>query len=77
MMTLRDSILSFKCLEGEPINETLLRFKKLVPQSPTRGLPDNMLQNHEDHVSFVTFKFTKEKMEKDQERDHNIAKIMT
>ncbi|WMV32881.1 hypothetical protein MTR67_026266 [Solanum verrucosum] len=43
MMTLQDSIQSFKCLEGEPIHETLLRFKKLVLQCPIHGLPDNVL----------------------------------
>uniref|UniRef100_M1DL01 Integrase core domain containing protein n=1 Tax=Solanum tuberosum TaxID=4113 RepID=M1DL01_SOLTU len=32
---------------------------------------------HEDHVSHLTFKLTKEQMEKDQERDQNMAKIMT
>ncbi|KAK4716241.1 hypothetical protein R3W88_014579 [Solanum pinnatisectum] len=43
MMTLRDSIQSFKCLKGEPIHETWLRFKKLVLQCVTHGLPDNVL----------------------------------
>uniref|UniRef100_M1DNG9 Putative plant transposon protein domain-containing protein n=1 Tax=Solanum tuberosum TaxID=4113 RepID=M1DNG9_SOLTU len=42
-MTLRDSIQSFKRLEGEPIHETWLRFKKLELQCPTHGLPGNVL----------------------------------
>ncbi|KAK4716439.1 hypothetical protein R3W88_014777 [Solanum pinnatisectum] len=32
---------------------------------------------HEDQVSPLTFKLTKKQMEKDQERDQNMAKIMT
>ncbi|XP_049388913.1 uncharacterized protein LOC125853286 [Solanum stenotomum] len=40
-MTLHDSIQSFKCLEGDPIHETWLRFKKLLLQCPTHGLPKN------------------------------------
>ncbi|XP_049362576.1 uncharacterized protein LOC125827308 [Solanum verrucosum] len=43
MMTIRDSIQSFKRLNGEPLHETWLRFKKLVLQCPTHGLPDNVL----------------------------------
>ncbi|KAK4731583.1 hypothetical protein R3W88_024571 [Solanum pinnatisectum] len=43
MMTLQDGIQVFKHLEGEPIYETWLRFKKLVLQFPTHGLPDNVL----------------------------------
>jgi len=34
-MTLTDSNLGFKGLEGEPIHETWLRFQKLVLQCPT------------------------------------------
>uniref|UniRef100_M1DA31 Retrotransposon gag protein n=1 Tax=Solanum tuberosum TaxID=4113 RepID=M1DA31_SOLTU len=123
MMTLWDSIQSFKRLEGEPIHETWLRFKNLVLQCPTHGLPDNVLLQYfyrsldsvnngvadqlspgglmqqpyviasqlldditminralytrEDQVSPLTFKLTKEQMEKDQERDKNMAKFMT
>uniref|UniRef100_M1DPK5 Retrotransposon gag protein n=1 Tax=Solanum tuberosum TaxID=4113 RepID=M1DPK5_SOLTU len=33
----------FKHMEGEPIHETWLRFKKMVLQCPTHGLPDNVL----------------------------------
>ena len=111
MMTLRDSIQSFKRLEGEQIHETWLRFKKLVLQCPTHGFPDNVLlqyfyrsldsvnkgvadqlspgglmqqpyviatqlldgmttinrawYTHGDQVSPLTFKLTKEQMEKD------------
>ncbi|WMV42058.1 hypothetical protein MTR67_035443, partial [Solanum verrucosum] len=43
MMTLRDNIQSFKRLEGKPIHDTWLRFKKLVLQCPTHGFPDNVL----------------------------------
>ncbi|XP_015163500.1 uncharacterized protein [Solanum tuberosum] len=43
MMSLRDSILSFKRLEGESLHETWLRFKKLVLQCPTHGFPDNVV----------------------------------
>ncbi|KAK4727107.1 hypothetical protein R3W88_032024 [Solanum pinnatisectum] len=42
-MILRDRIQGFKCLEGEPIHETWLRFKKLVMQCPKHGLPNNVL----------------------------------
>lgn len=123
MITLRDNIKSFKCLEGEPIHETWLRFKKMLLQFPTHDLPDNVLlqyfyqsldsvnkgvadqlspgglmqqpyviaaqlldgmtkinrawYTHEDQVSPLTFKLTKEQLEKDQERDQNMAKIMT
>uniref|UniRef100_M1DS84 Retrotransposon gag protein n=1 Tax=Solanum tuberosum TaxID=4113 RepID=M1DS84_SOLTU len=38
-----DSIQSFKRREREPLHETWLRFKKLVLQCPTHGLPDNVL----------------------------------
>ena len=40
---LRDNIQGFSCLEGEPIHDTWLRFKKLVLHCPTHGLPDNVL----------------------------------
>jgi len=43
MMTLRDIIQGFKCLDGEPIHETWLWFKKMVLQCQTYGLPDNVL----------------------------------
>ncbi|KAK4724478.1 hypothetical protein R3W88_027257 [Solanum pinnatisectum] len=43
MMTLQDSIQIFKHLEGEPMHETWLLFKKLVLQCPTHVLPDNVL----------------------------------
>jgi len=43
MMTIQDNIQIFKCLNGEPLHETWLRFKKLVLQCPTHGLPDNVL----------------------------------
>ena len=43
MMILRDNILGFKHLKGEPIHETWLRFKKLLLQRPTHGIPDKML----------------------------------
>ncbi|WMV24967.1 hypothetical protein MTR67_018352 [Solanum verrucosum] len=115
--------LSIKRLEGEQIDETWLRFKKLVLQCPTHGLPDNVLLQYfyrsldlvnkgvadqlspgglmqqpygvavqlldgmttinrswytcEDQVSPLIFKLSKEQMEKDNERDKNIAKIMT
>uniref|UniRef100_M1DN62 Retrotransposon gag domain-containing protein n=1 Tax=Solanum tuberosum TaxID=4113 RepID=M1DN62_SOLTU len=39
----KSRIQGFKCLEGETIHETWLRFKKLVLQYPTHGLPDNVL----------------------------------
>ncbi|KAK4708698.1 hypothetical protein R3W88_029623 [Solanum pinnatisectum] len=123
MMALRDNIHSFNRLEGEPIHETWLRFKKLVLQCPTYGLPDNLLLQYfyrsldlinkgvadqispgdlmqqpyvivaqllddmttinrvwytrENQISPLMFKLTKEQMEKDQERDQNMAKIMT
>ncbi|KAK4723998.1 hypothetical protein R3W88_026777 [Solanum pinnatisectum] len=123
MMTLRDNIQNFKRLEGKPIHETWLRFKKLVLQCPTDGLPDNVLLQYfyicldlvkkgvvdqhspgglmqqpyviatqllvvmtkinrtwytrEDQVSPLTFKLTKEQLEKDHERDQNMAKMMT
>ncbi|XP_015166988.1 uncharacterized protein [Solanum tuberosum] len=123
MMNLRDNIQSFKRLEGDPIHETWLRFKKVVLQCPTHGLPDNiflqyfyrcldsvnkgvadqlssvglMQQPHiiaaqlldgmtkfnwqwytrEDQGSPLTFKLTKEHIEKDQERDQYMAKMMT
>uniref|UniRef100_M1DZT9 Integrase core domain containing protein n=1 Tax=Solanum tuberosum TaxID=4113 RepID=M1DZT9_SOLTU len=43
MMTIGDSIQSFKRLNGEPLHETWLRFKKLVLQYPTHSLPHNVL----------------------------------
>ncbi|WMV25466.1 hypothetical protein MTR67_018851 [Solanum verrucosum] len=43
MMTIRDIIQSFKRLNGEPLHETWLQFKKLVLQCPTHGLPNNVL----------------------------------
>ncbi|KAK4706533.1 hypothetical protein R3W88_033913 [Solanum pinnatisectum] len=43
MMSLRDTIQSFKRLKGEPLQETWLRFKKLVLQCPTHDLSDNVL----------------------------------
>uniref|UniRef100_M1DZZ3 Integrase core domain containing protein n=1 Tax=Solanum tuberosum TaxID=4113 RepID=M1DZZ3_SOLTU len=122
-MILRDIIQRFKHLEGEPIHETWLRFKKLVLQCPTYGLLDNILLQYfyrsldsvnkgvadqlspgglmqqpyiitvqlldgmtkinrawytrEDQVSLLTFKLTKEQLEKDQERDQTMAKMMT
>ncbi|KAK4721335.1 hypothetical protein R3W88_011568 [Solanum pinnatisectum] len=122
-MILRDNIQSFKSLEGEPIHETWLRFKKLLLQCPTHGLHDNLLLQYfykslnsvnkgvadqlvpggiiqqpyevasqlldcmteinqawytrEDQVSPLNFRMTKEQIEKDQERDQNMAKIMT
>ncbi|WMV09160.1 hypothetical protein MTR67_002545 [Solanum verrucosum] len=123
MMTFWDNIQSFKRLEGEPIHETWLQFKKLVLQCQTHGLPDNILLQYfyrsldlmnkgvaaqrsprvlmqqpyviatqlldgmtkinrewytpEDHVSPLTFKLTKEHIEKDKERDQNMANMMT
>ncbi|XP_015168639.1 uncharacterized protein [Solanum tuberosum] len=123
MLSLRDSIQSFKRLEGEPLHETWLWFKKLVPKFPTHGLPDNILLQYfyrsldsvnkvvadqlspgglmqqpyavaiqlldgmtainwawytrEDQVSPLTFKLSKEQMDKDNERDQNMTKIMT
>ncbi|KAK4707408.1 hypothetical protein R3W88_033054 [Solanum pinnatisectum] len=122
MMTLRDGIQGFKCLEGEPIHETWLRFKKLL-EFPTHGLPYNVLLQYfyrsldsvnkgmadqlspsgimqqpyaiasqlldcmtkvnrawytpEEQVSSLTYKMTKEHIEKDRERDQNMAKMMT
>jgi len=110
-------------MNGEPLHETWLRFKKLVQQCPTHGLPDNVLLQYfyrsldsvnkgvadqlspgglmqqpyavavqlldgmttinrawytrEDQVSPVTFQLSKEQVEKDNERDQNMAKIMT
>jgi len=43
MMIVRDSIQRVKRLEGEPIYETWLRFKKSVLQYLTHGLPNNVL----------------------------------
>lgn len=43
MTTLRDNIKSLKYLEGKPIRETWLKFKKLVLQYKTHGLLDNIL----------------------------------
>ncbi|KAK4723933.1 hypothetical protein R3W88_026712 [Solanum pinnatisectum] len=123
MMSLRDSIQSFKRQEGEPLHENWLKFKKLVLQCPTHGLPDNVLVQYfyqsldsinkgvadqlspgclmqqpyavaaqlldgmttinrvwytrEDQVSPITFKLSKEKIEKDNEPDQNMAKIIT
>ncbi|KAK4724061.1 hypothetical protein R3W88_026840 [Solanum pinnatisectum] len=123
MMMLKDSIQGFKCLEGEPIHETWVRFKKLVLQCPTHRLPNHILQEYfyrsldsvnkgvadqlvlgglmqhpykvasqllngmakinrawytrEDQVSPLTFRMSKDKIEKDQERDQNMAKIET
>ncbi|WMV55093.1 hypothetical protein MTR67_048478 [Solanum verrucosum] len=123
MMILRDSIQGFKRLEGEPIHERWLRFKKLVPQCQTHGLPNNVLLQYfyrslnlvnkgvvdqlvpgsimkqpyevvyqfldcmtkinkawytrEDQVSPLTFRMTKEQIEKDQEREKKMAKMMT
>ncbi|KAK4718119.1 hypothetical protein R3W88_016457 [Solanum pinnatisectum] len=122
-MKLRDSIQGFKRLEGEPIHKTWLRFKKLVLQFPTHGLPNNVLLQYiyknvdsvnkgvadqlvpddimqqpyevasqlldcmtkinrvwytrEYQVSPLTFRMTKEQIEKDHERDQNMAKMMT
>ncbi|KAK4721417.1 hypothetical protein R3W88_011650 [Solanum pinnatisectum] len=122
-MILRDNIQSFKSLEGEPIYETWLRFKKLLLQCPNHGLPHNLLLEYfyrsldsmnkgvanqlvpggimqqpyevasqlldcmteinrawytrEDQVSPLNFRMTKEQIEKDQERDQNMAKMMT
>lgn len=43
MITLPDNIQRFKRMEGDPIYHTWLRFKKLVLQCATQGLPDNVL----------------------------------
>lgn len=43
MMSLWDNIQSFNHLKYEPLYETWLRFKKLVLECPTHGLPDNVL----------------------------------
>ncbi|XP_049364030.1 uncharacterized protein LOC125828738 [Solanum verrucosum] len=122
MMSLGDSFQSFKRLEGEPLHETWLRFKILVLQCPTHGLPDNILLQYfyrslesvnkgitdqlspgglmqqpyavaaqlldgmttinrewytrEYQVSPLTFKLSKEQMNKYNERDQNMANIM-
>ncbi|XP_049399735.1 uncharacterized protein LOC125863770 [Solanum stenotomum] len=46
MINLRDGIVEFRCLEDEQINDTWLRFKDLVLQYPTHGLPDKVLQEY-------------------------------
>lgn len=43
MMTIRDSIQFFKCMNRDPLHKARLRFKKLVLQCPTHGLPNNVL----------------------------------
>jgi len=43
MMKLRDNIQGLKRLEGEPIHETCLRFKKLLHQFLTHEQPNNLL----------------------------------
>jgi len=43
MMKLKDNIQGFKLLECEPIDETWVRFKKLLVQCPTNGLPNDLL----------------------------------
>ncbi|XP_049405185.1 uncharacterized protein LOC125868605 [Solanum stenotomum] len=43
MMTIRDSIQTFKRMNGEPLHKTWLRFKKWVQHCPTHGLPYNVL----------------------------------
>uniref|UniRef100_M1DPT1 Retrotransposon gag protein n=1 Tax=Solanum tuberosum TaxID=4113 RepID=M1DPT1_SOLTU len=43
MMMLRDNILSFNKLEGESVYELWQRFKALLQQCPTHGIPDKML----------------------------------
>ncbi|KAK4707117.1 hypothetical protein R3W88_033331 [Solanum pinnatisectum] len=43
MMKLRDNIQCFKRLEGEPIHETWLRFKKLLLQCPTHRFPNDLV----------------------------------
>uniref|UniRef100_M1DIU0 Transposable element protein, Retrotrans_gag n=1 Tax=Solanum tuberosum TaxID=4113 RepID=M1DIU0_SOLTU len=114
---------AWKVLEGEPIHETWLRFKKLVLQCPTHELPNNVLLQYfyksldsvnkgvadqlvpggiiqqpyeitsqllncmtkinrawytrKDQVYPFNFRITKEHIEKDQERDQNMAKMMT
>ncbi|KAK4707005.1 hypothetical protein R3W88_033444 [Solanum pinnatisectum] len=103
MMSLWDSIQSFKRLEGEPLHETWPRFKKLVLQCRTHVVanqlsPGSLMEQpyavaaqlldgmttinrawytHEDQVSPLTFKLSKEQMDKDNERDQNMAIIMT
>ncbi|WMV08775.1 hypothetical protein MTR67_002160 [Solanum verrucosum] len=43
LMNLRDNILTFKQLEGDTIHELWPRFKALLQQCPTDGIPDKML----------------------------------
>lgn len=43
MMMIKVSIQGFKQIEGEPIHKTWLRFKRLVLQCMTHGLPNHIL----------------------------------
>jgi len=43
VIRLRDHILNFKHLEGEPSHESWLRFKTLLMQCPTHEIPDLVL----------------------------------
>jgi len=43
VMRLRNHILNFKHLEGEPFHESWLRFKTLLMQCPTHEIPDLVL----------------------------------
>ncbi|KAK4721465.1 hypothetical protein R3W88_011698 [Solanum pinnatisectum] len=52
MMTLRDSIQGYKCLEGEPIHETWLRFKKLVLQSTPYTYNSCVVECYKRHEIF-------------------------
>uniref|UniRef100_M1DPA2 Athila retroelement ORF1 protein n=1 Tax=Solanum tuberosum TaxID=4113 RepID=M1DPA2_SOLTU len=88
MMTLWENIQSFKQLEVFLVNKGVAN--QISPgglmQQPyviVAQLLDDMTTinrawyTREDQVSPLTFKLTKEQMEKDQERDQNLAKIMT
>ncbi|KAK4716234.1 hypothetical protein R3W88_014572 [Solanum pinnatisectum] len=43
VMKLRDGIQKFKKINGKPVHEVWLRFKKVLLQCPNHGLPDKLL----------------------------------
>ena len=43
MLQLRDEIINFRQLNGEPLHESWQRFNKKLMQLPTHEVPDTML----------------------------------